>query len=189
MKSPLILAAGWLLLAMTLPAHAQTAKKTPPAPRAAPPVSNAAQPAAAKPSLGPIANYAAQQGVRQCLGRIDQVSNFLTNGATSSGAAVFIPPREPDRGLASVSLEVLGGNGLSYVNTAYAPSSAGCDGVYEAITYWAAPCEQVAPTFQGFTGGKPIRQHIQSLDGGPNAKVYLMPAGQGCISIKKEVVY
>jgi hypothetical protein len=142
----------------------------------------------AKPAVGPVANYAAQNGVRQCVGRIDQVSNFLTAGATS-GAAVFLPPREPDRGLTSVSIEVQGSNGLSYVNTAYAPSSVGCDGVYEAVTYWAGNCDQVAASFPGFTPAKPLRQYIQTLDGGPTAKVYLMPAGQGCISIKKEVVY
>jgi hypothetical protein len=147
----------------------------------------AAQPA--QPALGPIANFAAQNGVRQCVGRIDQVSNFLTNGAVSSGAAVFLPPREVDRGLASVSMEVLGTNGLSYVNTAYSPSATGCDGVYEAVTYWAGSCEQVAATFPNFTLGKPLRQHIFTLDGGPTAKIYLMPAGAGCISIKKEVVY
>jgi hypothetical protein len=168
---------------LATPAYAASpAKKNQPAAPATP------APQAA-PALGPIAGYAAQHGVRQCVGRVDQISKFLTNGATSSGAAVFLPPRDPDRGLVSVSLEVLGNNGLSYVNTAYAPSATGCDGVYEAVTYWAGSCDQVAASFQGFTTGTPLRQHIQTLDGGPNAKVYLMPAGQGCISIKKEVVY
>jgi len=176
-------ASALLALLIAIPVMAaQPAKKSLPAVPAAqvPQVKSAA--------LGAIASYVAQNGVRQCLGRIDQVSNFLTNGATS-GAAVFLPPREPDRGLTSISMEVLGGNGISYVNTAYSPSATGCDGVYEAITYWAGTCEQVAATFQGFTLVKPLREHIQTLDGGPTAKVYLMPAGQGCISIKKEVVY
>jgi hypothetical protein len=177
-----------VLLAVLIAAPAlaaSAAKKAPPA--ASAPVL-AAPVQQTKPALGPIANYAAQNGVRQCLGRIDQVSNFLTNGA-ASGAALFLPPREPDRGLASVSMEVLGGNGLSYVNTAYAPSATGCDGVYEAITYWAGACDQVAASFPGFTPAKPLREHIQTLEGSPTAKIYLMPAGQGCISIKKEVVY
>jgi hypothetical protein len=152
------------------------------------PVAPAAQVPQAKQALGPIANYATEHGIRQCLGRIDQISNFLTNDA-ASGAAVFLSPQESDRGLVSVSMEVLGSNGLSYVNTAYAPTARGCDGVYEAVTYWSGTCEQVAATFQGFSRAKPLRQHIQTLDGGPTAKIYLMPAGQGCISIKKEVVY
>lgn len=145
-------------------------------------------PAVPTPTLGPVAGFAAQSGIRQCIGRIDQVSNFLTAGSLS-GAAMFIPPREPDRGLSSVSMEVLGNNGLSYVSTAFSPSATGCDGVYEAVTYWADTCEQVAATFAGFTRGTALRQHIQVLDGGPTAKVYLMPAGAGCVSIKKEVVY
>ena len=175
-------------MSLTAPLHA-----APPAKRnqkpATPAAASAAQVAVAQPALGPIANFAAQNGVRQCLGRIDQVSNFLTNGSVSSGAAVFLPPREVDRGLASVSMEVLGTNGLSYVNTAYSPSATGCDGVYEAVTYWAGTCEQVAATFPNFSLSQPLRQHIFTLDGGPNAKIYLMPAAQGCISIKEEVVY
>ncbi len=166
-----------LLAGFALPASAAShAKKTPPAA----PVNAAA--------LGPVANFAAQGGVRQCLGRIDQISNFLTNGAVS-GASVFLPPREPDHGLASVSMEVQGSNGLSYVSTGYSPSATGCDGDYEAVTYWAGTCEQVAASFPDFKLARPLRQYIQTLDGGPYAKVYLMPAGQGCISIKKEVVY
>jgi len=141
-----------------------------------------------KPAMGPVASYAAQGGVRQCLGRIDQLSNFLTAG-TTSGASVFINPREPDRGLTSVSMEVQGNNGLSYVATAFSPSATSCDGTYEAVTYWGGSCDQVAASFPGFKRVTPLRQHIQTLDGGPYAKVYLMPAGQGCISIKKETVY
>ncbi len=181
--------AAFACLAMLL-AHAVAAapstKKNPPAP---PPAPTAAAVPQVQMALGPIAGFAAQNGVRQCVGRIDQVSNFLTNGSVSSGAAVFLSPHEVDRGLTSVSMEVLGTNGLSYVNTAYSPSATGCDGVYEAVTYWAGTCEQVAATFPNFSLTKPLRQHIFTLDGGPNAKIYLMPAGQGCISIKKEVVY
>lgn len=179
-------------LAFTAQALAAAPGKKSQGPLAAQPAPQPAAPAAQAPQarqdLGPIANYAAERGVRQCLGRIDQISGFLTNGATS-GAAVFLSPRESDRGLVSVSLEILGSNGLSYVNTAYGPNAGGCDGVYEAVTYWSGSCDQVAATFPGFTRANALRQHIQTLDGGPTAKIYLMPAGQGCISIKKEVVY
>lgn len=190
-KSRLSLAAVFASLAMlpAAPLHAAPPAKKRQAAAPMAQAQTATQVQAAQPALGPIANFAAQNGVRQCVGRIDQVSNFLTNGAVSSGAAVFLPPREVDRGLASVSMEVLGTNGLSYVNTAYGPSATGCDGVYEAVTYWAGSCEQVAATFPNFTLAKPLRQHIFTLDGGPTAKIYLMPAGAGCISIKKEVVY
>ena len=139
--------------------------------------------------LGPVSGYASRQGVRQCLGRIDQISNFMADGSLGSGASVFLAPGNPDRGLVSVSMEVQGGNGLSFVNSAFSPSASGCDGEYVAVTYWAGDCEQVAAGFPGFRLAAALRQHIVTLDGGPNAKIYLMPAGQGCISIKKEVVY
>jgi hypothetical protein len=178
-----------LLVLFAVPGFAAShAKKTPAPAQSAAPAATAATPAQAKPALGPIANYAAQGGVRQCLGRIDQITNFLSNGATI-GAAVFLPPREPDRGLTSVSMEVQSNNGLSYVSSAYSPSANGCDGDYEAVTYWAGTCEQVAASFPDFKLSAPLRQHIVTLDGGLNAKIFLMPAGQGCISIKKEVVY
>ena len=140
-------------------------------------------------NLGPVAQGAAQDGIRRCLSRIDQVASFLSSGA-QTGAMVFAPPVEADNRLSSVALEVLGNNGLSYIDTSYAPNVAGCDAMYQTVTYWTNSCDEVARVaFPNFKKSTPLRQHIAMLDGGPSAKVFLMPAGAGCVSIKKEVLF
>lgn len=194
MKSP------FLFLGLMTLSVAQAAAQTKPisnavgtAPRlevpSVPVVSARTGPAVAPAGIGPIAQNAAQAGVRRCLPRIDQVVNFLSTGA-QTGAMVFTSPNDADNRQLSVSLEVLGSNGLSYIDTGYAPSSAGCDAMYQSVTYWTNSCDEVAKSaFPNFLKTNPIRQHIAVLDGGPSAKVFLMPAGAGCVSIKKEVVF
>ncbi len=177
-------------------AHAATKAK--PAPQTAEPnaaqaavpvtsASNSVAPVSA--TLGPVAKGAAQSGIRRCLPRIDQVVGFVTAG-TQSGAMVFVPPVDADNRQTSVALEILGNNGLSYIDTGYAPTSVGCDAMYQSVTYWTNSCDEVARVaFPSFKKTNPLRQYIAVLDGGPSAKVFLMPAGTGCVSIKKEVLF
>ena len=42
--------------------------------------------------------------------------------------------------------------------------------------------------FAGLKRAGQMKTNITLLDGGPATKVFLMPAGSGCVSIKKEVV-
>ena len=178
------------LSVLALPAAAATSKTKPQ--EAAPVTAQGTQPANPAPSysnIGVVTQAAANSGVRQCLPRIDQVVNFLSAGATT-GAMVFIPPTDPDHRPASIGLEVMGSNGLSYIDTTYAPSANGCDAMYAQVTYWENTCAELAKSgFPGFNRANPMHQHIGVLDGGPSAKVFLMPAGTGCVSIKKEVLF
>ncbi len=154
------------------------------------PVTSASSSSPPAPStLGPVAKGASQSGIRRCLPRIDQVVTFVTAG-TQSGAMVFAAPIEADTRQSSVALEILGNNGLSYIDTGYAPTTAGCDAMYQSVTYWTNSCDEVAKVaFPSFKKSNPLRQYIAVLDGGPSAKVFLMPAGAGCVSIKKEVLF
>src|SRR5512144_1136476 len=52
-----------------------------------------------------IATAMFSSGVRNCATRIDQVSNFLTRG-TRTSALLFMPDRDPDNSMVSVSMEV-----------------------------------------------------------------------------------
>jgi hypothetical protein len=140
-------------------------------------------------NLNGMAIAAAQAGVRKCLPRIDQVTTFLATGA-QSGAMLFAPPQDPDRGLSSFSLEVLAPNALSYATANFTPTPQGCTASYESVTYWESTCAQVARAiFANFRPGGALRQFISVLDGGPQTKVFLMPAGNNCVSIKKEILY
>jgi hypothetical protein len=84
-------------------------------------------------------------GVRNCATRADQVTNFLTRG-TKANALLFLPDREPDNSMVSVSMEVLAeGTPRAYASATFSPNTAiGCSGVYETIQYWGESCNTVA---------------------------------------------
>lgn len=174
------------LLALTLAwlSMAPAAAQGPSAP-APPPVQ------AVNPSVNPVTQAAVNAGVLSCASRINQVTNFLTAGSQGTGATLYVPSVDPDRKMISVSLEILNANMPStYASTSFAPNQAnGCGAVYEAVTYWNMKCGDVAAKqFAGLKQSGAMRKEITMLDGGPELKVFLMPAGTGCISIKKEVV-
>jgi hypothetical protein len=55
--------------------------------------------------------------------------------------------------------------------------------------YWPKSCEAVASQqFEKLRRVGMLKKDIAVLDGGAATKVFLMPAGSGCVSIKKEIV-
>lgn len=159
-----------------------------PAKTAPPPQKEVQAPA---PSVNSVTQAVVKAGALSCTVRVNQVMNFLGSGIQGMGAQVYVPTVEPDRQLISVSLELQSENlPPVYASTAFAPNQAnGCAAVYEAVVYWNMKCDDVAA--QQFAGLKRLgymRKDIAALDGGPALKVFLMPAGTGCVSIKKEVV-
>lgn len=136
-----------------------------------------------------VTQAAVQQGVLSCASRINQVTNFLGFNA-QSGALLMVPPGQPDQRLLPVAIENVTETGPAYLSATFAPNQAnGCGVTYDAIVYWTMNCEIVAVKQFGFVQkvGK-LKKDITVLDGGVATKVFLMPAGSGCVSIKKEVV-
>ena len=143
-----------------------------------------------KPKFNGLAQTAINAGITDCVGRIQQVTDFLTANS-KSGAFLFIAPADTNRQIVSASLEIQAGAVSSYASASFAPAgNNACSAMYETVSYWANECETVAkrafPTFP--TAGK-LGGSISMLNGGANLKIFLMPAGQGCLSIKKEIVY
>ena len=160
-----------------------------PGPAASAPAAAPAQPG--QPAINAVTQTAMQSGVQACAGRINQVTNFLTAGTQGGGAFLFLPPVNPDRQMVSVSMEIpMSPATVAYASASFAPNQAnGCGGMYETVVYWPQDCATVARTHYGnlkVTGG--LAQHIAVLDAGPMTRIFLMPAGTGCVSIKKEVV-
>jgi hypothetical protein len=137
-----------------------------------------------------IADIAVKAGVKSCTDRIDQVTNFLTTGL-KSGAVFFAPPSDADKRLISFSLglEMPGGK-VAYASETFAPNQAnGCDSMYETVVYWEEGCADVAKRqFATFRNTGVIVNSIMMLDSGTSVKIFLMPAGSGCVAIKKEVL-
>ena len=178
------------LVVMTMtPASAQTPSRSDAPASAAMAQVTAQTGAAGRPH--PFTLSAVSQGVLSCSSRINQV---MTNmGVTdSSGGAWLLPTAQQDHRLAPLVFEfpiTMGGS--AYVSATFAPNQAnGCGATYDAVFYWPKSCEEVAK--QSYVGLKMIallKKDISMLDGGPNTKIFLMPAGAaGCISIKHEVV-
>ena len=143
-------------------------------------------------ATSPIAQAAARAGVLGCAGRIDQVSQFI--GANAKvGAFFFTPPAPPDQRMVSFSYEIqpqAADAPLAYASASFAPNQAnGCGAIYEAIVYWPQKCDAVATKqFAQFKRGRSLQKDILVLESETPARIFLMPAGSGCLSIKKEVV-
>lgn len=131
-------------------------------------------------------------GVLTCASRINQVANFLTADAEGVGSLLFIPPSDPDHRLVSISMEVPaeGKVPVAYASASFAPNQANaCGAMYESVIYWDEACEAVATrNFGELKKIGALSKSITVLDGGIWTKIFLFPAGGGCVSIKKEIV-
>lgn len=137
-----------------------------------------------------ITQAVVQKGVFNCAGRINQVTNFL--GFTpQAGAVLMIPPTQPDQRLVTMAMEIPTDNDSAYVSASFAPNQAnGCGTAYDAVVYWPLKCDVLAVRqFSELKMVGKMRKDITVLDGGMTTKIFLMPAGSGCVSIKKETVY
>ena len=136
-----------------------------------------------------VAQAAMQWGAQKCAARIHQVTNFVGFNE-KAGAMLIMPPTKVDKHLIPASLEIPTPSGPAYVSATFAPNQAnGCGATYDAILYWEAGCKTVATKqFNSFKSIGTLKKSLLVLDGGISTKVFLMPAGSGCVSIKKEVV-
>lgn len=150
-----------------------------------------AQSAAPSPSpdVNSITQAAVNAGVLACAGRINQVTHFLGFNA-QSGATLMVPPSQADQRILPVVMETPTASGPAYVSATFAPNQAnGCGASYDAVVYWPLKCDALAAKqFASLKKVGLLKKDITLLDGGPASKVFLMPAGNGCVSIKKEVV-
>jgi len=152
----------------------------------------AKQKAGAKPAVqtNDITTAILQAGVKNCAERINRVTNYQIGGQPFS-AFLYMPPIDVDQHQLSLSMEIVpAGEPLTYASATFSPSSAGgCSSVSESIVYWGTTCDQVASkAFAGAAAQGSLLNNIRTLRLGDLARVYLMPAGAGCISIKKELL-
>ena len=136
-----------------------------------------------------VTRAAVGQNLLKCASRVEQVSNFLGFSA-NAGAFLMASPQDGDNRIAPLLMEVPTPDGAAYVSATFAANqSNGCGATYDAVMYWPKSCDALAS--QQFVKLKRVgslKKDIVVLDGGTNTKVFLMPAGSGCVSIKKEVV-
>lgn len=196
---PTAVAVGRMVLVAVACASASSAWAQPSsgasAPRGAPPAAAAPAPALAQPPANPIRQAAEQRGYAACGPRVEQVTNFLGFGP-AAGAFLMVSAAPPgsgagDQRLLPLVMEIPLGPTSAIITASFAasPSGGGCGATYDAIVYWPQPCEGVvAGQFASLKRLGLLKRDVLVLDGGPATKVFLMTAGAGCISVKKEVV-
>lgn len=181
----LLAVSGPMLAAETQKTKKAASTRTPePAQIAEPPADNTSPI-----TVNAITGVAAKSGVVKCLSRVNQVTNFVTANS-ESGAYLFVHQGQPDNTFISSSLEVQNGKILTYASASFAPIGDRCGSVYETFTWWPENCETVGT--KGFAKLKKVgvvQRHIQILEGAGTMRMFLVPAGTGCISIKKEVIF
>jgi hypothetical protein len=144
-----------------------------------------AAPQPANPSVNAVTEAAVKLGVLSCISRINQVATFLTAN-TQSGVFIFPVQKQPDQHIFSTSFEIIRpDSSMFYASASFFPNQ---DAVYDTVEYVNTGCEELEKTvFKGLKRIGVVKKNIILLDGGA-VKVFLMPAGSGCVVIKKEVV-
>ena len=167
-----------------------------PAPKAAPAaVRPESQPANRQPvssagaAVHPITKAAVDAGLLAPASRLNQIANFLTAG-TQSGAILFLRPGQTDLDMLSSSFEAVRQDQSSlYASASFAAGANGYDAVYDTVEYGTVPCPEIEKKiFDNVRKLGVLKKNITVLEGGA-VKVFLMPAGSGCVVIKKEVVH
>lgn len=141
----------------------------------------------------PLTIAAAQQGVLACSARVNQVVNFLGFN-NNSGALLIFAPYQQDQRIAGLAMELPYPtvNNSSYVSATFGFNPAtGCGASYDAVVYWPKSCDDVAKqNFGALKASGLLKKNVVVLDGGPQLKTFLLPAGlSGCVSIKREVLF
>ena len=126
-----------------------------------------------------------------CAPRIKQVGDYLLRGG-ESGAFLFFNEAAPDQRQVGVALEIASpaSGTSSYASAEFSPEASGdCGASYQAIAYWPTNCAELART--KFADNPPLgllKRNITVLKLNKLGRVFLMPAGPGCVSIKRELL-
>ena len=136
-----------------------------------------------------ITKAAAQAGVLSSAKQIDRVITHLA-GNSQYSACLFLPSQRPDESIFSTSLEIPVENAPSiYASVSFAPfPEETSQAVYDTVQYVSKTPEELRTSvFKNIKNERILKSDIMMLDNG-SAKFFLMPAGEGCIVIRKEVV-
>jgi hypothetical protein len=155
----------------------------------------AVAPAVAAPSTGaPKPTVAARfsvavakAGIKRCAPIVTRVAEFLIETG-DAGFSLKSLGRDPDTSPVLVTLESAhAGFGTTRYATIVVIPKESCSGYYEQTIFWAKPCAKLKQeNFANFPVTKPLLRNVQASAASPTVSLYLMPAGAGCVSMKKE---
>lgn len=141
--------------------------------------------------LSAIAQAAAQRGVVRCLGKIDKLARVLAE-KHDIGVFIFNDLAGPDTRTVSISMELSPSpsGGSAYASATFTPNAfSGCEVLVESVLYWSSKCTAVGLAYPGYASTGPLLGDIEVRAPTGSARLFLMPAGTGCISVEKSVYY
>jgi hypothetical protein len=130
-----------------------------------------------------------QAGITVCAPVIDRAAQFLFEDG--DGNFVIQPlSRDVNRTPVVLTMEsahpASGRTRLTVVTIA--PAGV-CSGSYEQVISWTQSCDVLKTTvFSAFRNERPLFRTVRQSELSPGIQLYLMPAGTGCVSIKKELI-
>jgi hypothetical protein len=140
------------------------------------------------PNLNLIAQAAFQKGVIKCANSVNAVTDYL--GFSAQAGAILTPDSKlPDVKQTSVVMEIpIQQNNSAIVTATFSPSLNSCQASYDAVIYWDGNCNDVVKKqFSSLKFVRKLKENVLQFEG-PNINFYIMNAGKGCISLKRETI-
>lgn len=130
-------------------------------------------------------------GITTCSRQIASMSDYLTAGTVFAANATS-DRRNPDRAIFSTALATRSrANGaISWSNMTVVPVSGGCNSAYETVAYFKGTCTAVRNAqFADFGTRVEFGDAVELYVNKGGAALYLMPAGEGCVTIRNQIIY
>lgn len=132
-------------------------------------------------------DQAKEAGIKKCLPAVQKVSEFLHEGK-HHGAHSSWATQSPDKQMFVSTIERTYSDGAQIMSMFVAPVPTGeCATAYERIMYWDKSCLALAKdTFSDFEYKGELNKFVTILSKKSGGSAYLMPAGSGCVSVRRE---
>ena len=140
-----------------------------------------------------LAQAVQQLGIRTCAPVFNQAGSFLFEDAQ---AQFVVQPLGPDtnRWPTVVTMEAthpVAGRaaGQTRLTTLIVAPAGSCADMYNQVIYWPEPCPALkARVFRSYGNERPLLARVRQSEANPGLQLYLLPAGAGCVSVKKELI-
>ncbi len=130
--------------------------------------------------------HAKQNGVERCLPAVERISNFIADGP--HGANSTWNSDWPDKSAFNSVIERTYTDGVMLSSVTVANVESGqCYTEYEKIFYMEGSCLGAAASFEGAKYNGELNEKVHYLDHN-DVDLYLMPAGSGCIVVRREIL-
>lgn len=131
-----------------------------------------------------------QIGLGACAGAVERAANFLFE---DGDASFTVQPLGPDANRWPTVIVIEGAHaalGRTRLSTLTVSPGPTCSGFYEQVIYWPMSCERLKATvFASFGAPHPLLRNVLVSELNAGLQLYLLPAGAGCTSVKKEMFH